>query len=135
MFSSNEQKSERKKSRVVFVDDEPAFLEMYSAKFLASGFEVKTYSNTAEVFAGVLEFKPDIIFLDLVMKDSDGVVLLKELKSAVQTKWVPVVMLSNIDNEADKKRCEQEGSSQFLVKSSFTPGDLLEYTRKILKMV
>ena len=121
--------------KVVFIDDEKAFLDMYGAKFQSAGFEVLILSEPVKLFDKITAFNPDIIFLDLVMKNGDGTVILKKIKSAIATKWTPVVMLSNINNEADKAECLKEGASQFLIKSEFTPGQLLDYAKEILKMI
>jgi len=129
--------SKEERRKVVFIDDEPAFLDMYRTKFESAGFAVETLTDdgTKDIVSTISAFKPDIIFLDLVMKKSDGIKILKSLKEDITTKWVPVVMLSNIDNLVDKEHCEREGASQFLVKSNFTPGDLLDYACDLLKMV
>ena len=124
-----------KPHRVVFIDDEKAFLDMYSVKFQAAGFETLALDEPIKLFDEIIAFNPDIIFLDLVMEKSDGLAILKGLKNTVAAKWVPVVMLSNINNEADKNECLKEGASQFLIKAEFTPGELLGYAKEILKMV
>ena len=124
-----------KPRRVVFIDDEKAFLDMYSVKFQAAGFETLALDEPIKLFDEIIAFNPDIIFLDLVMEKSDGLAILKGLKNTVAAKWVPVVMLSNINNEADKNECLKEGASQFLIKAEFTPGELLGYAKEILKMV
>lgn len=124
-----------KPRRVVFIDDERAFLDMYSVKFQAAGFETLAIEESVKFFDEIIAFGPDIIFLDLVMRNGDGLTTLKKLKSAVATKWVPVVMLSNINNEADKNECLKEGASQFLIKADFTPGELLGYAKEILKAI
>ena len=125
----------QKANRAFFIDDEPAFLELYSTKFKSAGFEVQTCSEPASAIEEAIQFKPDIIFLDLVMANVDGIGLLKKFKTNTETQWIPIIMLSNINNEADRKECEQEGASQFLIKSSFTPGELLDYGKKVLAMI
>jgi len=127
--------STKKEYRILFIDDEPAFLEMYSVKFVAAGFLVKTTSDSEHAFSIISSFRPDLLFLDLVMRGTDGLKLLKQIKETVETKWLPVVVLSNVDNPADKAACEAAGASQFLVKDRFTPGDLLVYARKVLEIV
>ena len=117
------------------MDDEPTFLEMYKTKFEAGGFAVLTCGETGNALETIVAFMPDVIFLDLVMKNADGLSILKALKSDIRTKWIPVVMLSNIDNPTDKEQCEAAGASQFLVKSNFTPGDLLDYAKNLLKVI
>jgi two-component system, OmpR family, response regulator BaeR len=129
------QSSNAKATKVLFIDDEPAFLELYKDKFAAEGFEVKVCNESENAWNLITIYKPDIIFLDLVMANTDGIGLLKKIKGTPETQWITIVMLSNIDNDADKKECLNEGASQFLIKSSFTPQELVAYTKKILKLV
>lgn len=108
---------------------------MYSMKFKEEGFEVEGCTEPARIMEQVKIFKPDLIFLDLVMGKMDGLEVLKLLKSTVETKWIPVVMFSNIDNEIDKQQCLQNGASHFLVKVKFNPNELVEYARKVLEIL
>ena len=127
--------SKKAKYKVLFVDDYETFLKMYSEKFEIEGFEVSVISDSRKALKMVHEFKPDIVYLDLVMGKKDGITVLKELKENLETKWIPVVMLSNIDSAEDRKRCEEYGASHYLVKVRFSPAELVEYTKKALKLV
>lgn len=127
--------SEEKKYKVFFVDDEQAFLDIYKAKFELAGFLVGVCNNALKAFEQINTFEPDIIFLDLVMPGLDGWNLLKKIRTEPKNKWIPIIMLSNIDNNNDKQRCSLEGACDYLIKSSFTPGDLLNYTEGVLKMI
>lgn len=106
---------------------------MYSMKFKEEGFEVDGCTESSRIMEQVKIFKPDLIFLDLVMGKMDGLEVLKLLKSTVETKWIPVVMFSNIDNNFDKQQCLQWGASHFLVKVQFNPSELVAYARKVLE--
>lgn len=117
---------------VLFVDDHKPFLEMYSMKFKQAGFETVVCQDSGKVLEVAISTRPDIIFLDLVMGKRDGIEVLKQLKSSLETKWIPVVMFSNIDNAADRALCLKRGASQYLVKIRFSPSELVEYARKVL---
>ena len=127
--------SEQKIYKVLFVDDHKPFLEMYSLKFSQSGFETAVCQDSSKVLELARQTRPDIIFLDLVMGKHDGIEVLKQLKSTLETKWIPVVMFSNIDNAADRDLCIKNGASYYLVKIRFTPTELAEYARKVLTLM
>ena len=122
-----------KRRKVFFIDDNQPLLNLYSSKFTQEGFDVKTSSRPKEVIADVSVFKPDIIFLDLVMSGRDGLEILRQLKSTLVTKWTPVVMLTNMDSTIDKKRCFDYGASDYLVKVNVTPEELAVYARGVLR--
>jgi len=122
-----------RKPKVVFIDDEEAFLEIYNAKFTQAGFEVAVCLGGAEAFSKVKAFKPDIILLDLVMPEVDGIDILKKLKSDPETKWIAVVMLSNMNNLSDKEECMRQGASQYLIKADVTPEELRRHVEEIVK--
>lgn len=129
-----------KKHKVFFIDDHQPFLEMYCKKFEECGFWVGTYQTSAkhsvdQLIDCVRTNKPDMIFLDLVMEGTDGLNVLRKLKSTIETKWIPVVMLSNIDNPGDQEECKRLGASQFLVKVRFSPSELVEYAQGVMKIL
>ncbi|MFH1713408.1 MAG: response regulator, partial [Candidatus Jacksonbacteria bacterium] len=116
-------------------DDELSFLQMYGLKLGRAGFEVQICQNSRDSLKKIREFKPDIVFLDLVMSGQDGLQILKKLKSMRETKWLPVVMLTNIDNQADREECAKFGASHYLIKLNVSPAQLAEYAKAVLREI
>ena len=104
-------------------------------KFKEEGFEVGWCTESSRIMEQVKLFNPDLIFLDLVMGKMDGLEVLMLLKSTIETKWIPVVMFSNIDNDLDKQQCLKNGASHFLVKVKFSPRELVQYAREVLEIL
>ena len=129
------QQKQNKKARIFFIDDEKMMLDMYVMKFKSAGFDVVACDDSSSALQQIISFQPDIIFLDLVMAKEDGLNLLKKIKSAIEIKWIPVIMLSNIDNVIDKKECLKYGASNYLIKHRFQPSDLVAYAEEILAQV
>jgi len=125
----------KRKNKILLIDDELSFLQMYGLKLGRAGFEVQICQNSRDSLKKIREFKPDIVFLDLVMAKQDGLQVLKKIKATSETKWLPVIMLTNIDNAADRQLCSELGASHYLIKVNMTPGRLVEYTKKILSLV
>ena len=71
----------REKPLILIIDDEPEIREIVKTKLEASGFETKEASQGAEGIKLAQEFKPDIILLDVVMPEMDGVEALLKLKA------------------------------------------------------
>lgn len=104
-------------------------------KFNQAGFETVVCHDSSKVLFLARAERPDLIFLDLVMGGKDGLSVLKQLKSDLETKWIPVVMFSNIDNASDRKLCAKHGASHYLVKVRFSPSELVEYAKKVLEQI
>lgn len=81
--------------------------------FLDAG-EALQFLNREGIFAKAP--KPDIILLDLMLPDSDGISFLKTLRSNSETKTIPVVVLTSSEESSDRQACEQLGISSYIVK-------------------
>ena len=120
------------KKRILIVDDETSFLEMYKIHLNKFGYQVFIAKNGEEGCNLAKSKKPDVIFLDIVMSGMDGFAALKKLKKDSDTKDIPVIMLTNIDSGADQKEAEKLGCAGYYIKSSVTPSDLDGIIEKIL---
>ncbi len=134
-FKQKQNQEKSRQFRVFFIDDDKMILEMYVMKFKNAGFEVVACDDSSSVLQQIISFQPDLIFLDLVMAKEDGLNILKKIKSTIEIKWIPVIMLSNIDNAVDKKECLKYGASNYLIKHRFQPSDLVIYAEEILAQV
>jgi twitching motility two-component system response regulator PilG len=96
------------------------------------GYTVITADDGFEALPKIVDHRPDIIFLDIMMPRLDGYQTCSVIKSNAMFKNTPVVMLSSKDGVFDKARGKLVGSEQFVTKP-FTREDLLDaikqYTR------
>jgi CheY-like chemotaxis protein len=81
-------------NRILVVDDDPAIAEMIAEFCEGAGFETRTVTHSPDAFPTALEWKPDLITLDLEMPHMDGVEVLRRLQSDPRTAGVPVVVVS-----------------------------------------
>jgi DNA-binding response OmpR family regulator len=90
------------KKRILFVDDEEAFGIMVKLNLEESGeYEVRAETRGKRAMAAIKEFKPDMIFLDIIMPDISGTEVFAEIKSYVESHSIPVVFLTAIVNDKD----------------------------------
>lgn len=122
----------QQKKKIFLIDDDPQLLKMYSIKLNQLNFEVASTVNPKKAIEEAAAFQPDIIFLDIVMAGSDGIKVLKKFKATVATKWIPIVMLTNMDNASDRETSLKEGASGYIVKASVTPTELAKYAEMVL---
>ena len=108
---------------ILIVDDEETIREMYRMKFMRDGFQVLTARNGKEALALTTEKKPDLILLDILMPVMDGYEFLKELRK--KGAHVPVIVLSNLDQESEEAKSCALGASGYMVKAHVTPGEVL----------
>ncbi len=88
--------------RILVVDDDRDLVASIEAFLKARGFEVATASNGKEAYARVLEARPDLIVLDVMMDyDEEGMVFASALKTDGPTLGIPIVMLSGFNVQED----------------------------------
>ena len=83
---------------IIAVDNEEDLLMLFKSCLSASGFEVATSLNAADLLPMLMEKKADVIFLDIHMDGVDGGTICHKLKNNKYTAGIPVIMLSGNDN-------------------------------------
>jgi two-component system phosphate regulon response regulator PhoB/two-component system alkaline phosphatase synthesis response regulator PhoP len=122
-----------KKTKVLIIEDEEMLVNMYISKFTKEGYEATKAENGRIGLEQAKIIKPDIILLDIMMPEIDGFMVLKNLKSDIATKDIPVIMLTNLGQEEDIKKGSQLGATDYLVKANLTPTQVVEKVKTILK--
>lgn len=119
-------KSAPDKVKVLLIEDEPDVLELYRLKLTLDDYDVVTAQDGREGLAKAKSELPELIFLDIKMPGMDGFEVLKHLRDDAKTKNIPVVILSNFDEEAMVEKGLALGANEYLIKSHFTPASLSE---------
>lgn len=123
----------RSKKVIVLADDDKWLVDLYGEKLRLEGYEVHTAHNGKDGFDLALTHMPDLVLSDVVMAGGDGFYLLKKIKGSPETMDIPVISLTNLSNEQDKKALYELGTSDYLVKADFTPSQVVERISKILE--
>lgn len=122
------------KLKILIIEDEKTLLNVLFDKFLREGFEVYKAENGKEGLKCALSNRPQLIVLDLVMPGMDGLAMLKKLR---EDKWgnkVPVLILSNLSDEGQIKEANGRGVIDYLVKSNWGLGDVVEKVKQTLNV-
>jgi DNA-binding response OmpR family regulator len=118
---------------VCLIDDDANIRDIYQRKFLQSGFDIVSAKDGEEGLRAIALNHPDIILLDLQMPVIGGMEVLAELKKDEELVKIPVVILSNVDDEVVFSEIGKEYVTKFyLVKSLTTPQKVVSIVREIL---
>ncbi|MFA6320368.1 MAG: response regulator [Candidatus Omnitrophota bacterium] len=117
---------------ILLVDDEPDFLEIMSAVIRGWSYNVITASGGAEAIGIMKVKKPDIVILDYIMPDMDGIAVLKEMRKT--DKNTPVIMFTAHPNMKVIKGTEKLSISAFIPKLS-TYSDVSSSLRSTIEMI
>ncbi len=88
---------EEKGKKIVIIDDEKSFCEVLLFALKKAGFEVIYYTDPQEALIKIVEIKPDLILLDLVMPIINGFDVLTYLKNDFKEKTPPIIILTNLE--------------------------------------
>ncbi len=115
------------KKTVLIAEDENDLREMYVMALSDQGFEVLPAANGKEALKW-LDKKAEqvsLILLDIVMPEMGGFETLAEIKKNERFQKVPVVFLTNLDNDGDRQQASEMGAVSFFVKAQHTPAELV----------
>lgn len=121
------------KIKVLIIEDEEMLVNMYISKFEKEGYEAEKAANGKLGLEKAQEIKPDIILLDIMMPEIDGFMVLKNLKNDIDTKNIPVIMLTNLGQEEDIEKGKKLGATDYLVKANLTPAQVVDKVKEVLK--
>lgn len=108
---------------VLFVDDDPTMRTMYGARLEADGFEVR-FAADGPAALDAANRSLDLVLLDVRMPGMDGLEVLRRLKDDAGMAGVPVVMLSNEDEESSVRRARAMGAVAWWTKCDVVPAEL-----------
>ncbi len=114
------------RKRILLVEDDEGLAQVYITRLDIEGFEVRRVPNGEDALAAALEFKPDLILLDVMMPKVNGFDVLDILRNTPETTNVKIIMLTALSQEADRKKAEEMGVDDYLVKSQVVIADVVE---------
>lgn len=116
--------SERQK-KILLVEDDDALANVYMTRLQAEGFALKRVPNGEDALAAALNYKPDLILLDVMMPKVSGFDVLDILRNTPETTNIKVIMLTALSQDSDKERAESLGVDDYLVKSQVVIADVV----------
>jgi len=119
--------------KILIVEDDKFVRELIVQKLTEEEFEVSSAKDGEEGEKKTESEKPDLILLDLILPGIDGFEVLSRIRKNPLTDKIPVVILSNLGEKVDVDRGIKLGANDYLIKAHFTPKEIVEKVRSILK--
>ncbi len=128
---------ENKKTYKIFlIDDDKFLLDMYSLKFKNKGYEVFTAHDGSDALNQIKAgFVPDIIILDVVMPQVDGLTFLEGIRKEKLVPQALVIMLTNQGQSSDIEKAEKLGINGYIIKATTIPSEVVSEVEKIANAV
>jgi DNA-binding response OmpR family regulator len=120
------------KKVILLVEDDPFLVGIYKEKLLIEGFDVFVAGDGLEGLDLATSRKIDLIILDIMIPKLSGIDLLARLKQDEKGKDIPVIALTNLSGMSNEKKTRDYGVKEYLVKSNYTPNQVIEIIRKYL---
>ncbi|MBM4277532.1 MAG: two-component system response regulator [Deltaproteobacteria bacterium] len=120
-----------KKAKILVVDDEDRNLRLMKLLLTSFGYDVLTASNGGEALEKVHDIPPDVILLDIMMPQIDGLQVARQLKREEETKIIPIVMVTALNEVEDRVKALEAGADDFLSK----PVDKIELRARVQSLV
>lgn len=115
-----------KKKKILLVEDDDSLANVYMTRLQAEGFDLKRVPNGEDALATAMQYRPDLILLDIMMPKVSGFDVLDILRNTPEVGNVKVIMLTALSQDADKKRAEALGVDDYLVKSQVVIADVVD---------
>ena len=116
-------------TRVLVVDDEANITDLVATALRYEGFSVEVACNGTEALRSAEKFRPDLVVLDVMLPELDGVAVMQRVREHSR---VPVVMLSARGSTADRVYGISEGADDYLSKP-FSPAELVVRIKAVLR--
>ncbi|MBU1289726.1 response regulator [Patescibacteria group bacterium] len=128
-----EQNNGGKGISVLIVEDDKFLRELLVRKLENTGFNVSFAVNGEEALKKIKEQMPQLILLDLVLPGIDGFEVLKQVKENRQMDGIAIIILSNLGQQGEVERGIRLGADDYLIKAHFTPDEIIQKAKMILK--
>ena len=118
--------------RVLIVDDDPDIQRLVSYNLTQAGFEVATAETGRKALESVQKHPPDLIILDLMLPDVDGMEVCRTLRQRENSRRIPIVMLTARGDEIDRVIGFELGADDYVMKP-FSPRELVLRVKSIFR--
>jgi len=119
--------------KILIIEDERVLGEMYQEKFTKEGFEAILVGSTEEAIEAVPKVKPDLILLDILLPQKNGLGFMEWFNNQKDLASIPVIAFSNYDHPEVRQKAIKMGIKRYLIKTDFTPQEIVDEVKRYLE--
>lgn len=123
----------KKSQKILIVEDEASLIKALSEKLSKAGFVCLEAKNGKDGLEIVKKNKISIILLDIIMPVMDGMTFLQKIKSNEKTEQIPVIILTNLNDDNKIAESQAKGVTDYLIKSDWEIEDVIKKVKEKLK--
>lgn len=127
------------KKLILFVEDDPSTIDVYKTALEIAGFEVEVLLSGEEAITRIKEIeigkasKPDLVLIDYILPDTDGIEILKAIRKSKDAKDIKVLVTTNYSiEELKKKKKTVAKGEKFILKADYPPSKMIALIKKEL---
>ncbi|MBU0722038.1 response regulator [Patescibacteria group bacterium] len=120
------------KIKILLVEDDSFLLSMYATKFEMENFKVIMAEDGEKAIRLALKEIPNIILLDIILPEINGLEVLRQLKANSITAEIPVILLTNVSQKDKIEQSLKMGAEDYLIKAHFMPSEVVDKIKKVL---
>ena len=118
---------------ILIIEDDKFLRELIAQKLTKEGYKMSEAVDGEEGIKKVKSEQPDLVLLDLILPGIDGFEVLSKMKEDSSLVSIPVIILSNLGQKEDVEKGLKLGAADYLIKAHFTPGEIIDKIKIILK--
>ena len=119
--------------RILLVEDDRFLRKAAEVRLRRAGYTVVTAADGEEAIASAATARPDLVLLDLIMPRMQGFEVLRVLRTQPNMEGVPIVVLTNLSQDADREQVMTQGANGYLVKANLSLDALADAVGEVLK--
>ncbi len=118
--------------KILIIEDEKFLGEIYKHKLIRSGFIVISVTSAEEALDILEKEMPNLILLDILLPEKTGLDFLIEMNKNPKFNSISILTFSNYDDLQTQKKAKELGSKEYLIKSNYSPQEIVDKINKHL---
>jgi len=119
--------------KILLIEDDPFLSSLLGNRLKKEGFDLLTAKSGNEAVKTLKNNTIDLVLLDLILPEKSGFEVLEDIKSDPQVAKTPVIIISNLGQEADIEKAKEFGVADYVVKAKISIDDLVKKIKDFLK--
>lgn len=118
--------------KILLIEDDDLIRQLYADTLRAEGLNVFDFPNGSSGLSALKKEKYDLVLLDIMLPDINGLEILKQIKQDNSLKSIPVVLLTNLGQDSVIKEGFKLGADAYLIKLAYTTDQIIAEVKNIL---